>query len=212
MTGMIFHFMPKGTLEGSLLRDFFQQAFGLPSKLENVPSMTGFLCKEDIKSRKQEKLMHTHHQEDDPGTEPQAKVISPIINEWIAAFNAHNAEQILTLYTKDAELFDSGMKYARRGHQEIFTWFVQRFQQMPTLEYTPLQRFFNERGATIHWMIQGQTPPLFGQRRLIRPFQVDGVSVIHIEHNLISWQHGYYDHLQIIEQAIPFFKWFPLRL
>ncbi len=156
--------------------------------------------------------MQTDSNEHDLESAPHTKVISTLVSRWIAAFNAHDAERIVELYTEDAELFDTGMKRPRKGRHEIRAWFVQRFQQMPTIQYTPLENFFNESEATVHWLAQGQTPPVLRQRWLIRPFEVDGVSIFRIDHGLISWQHGYYDHLQIVEQVLPPLKRLPWKL
>jgi ketosteroid isomerase-like protein len=38
-----------------------------------------------------------------------------LVNQWIEAFNGHNVPAIVSLYTEDAELYDSGMKRPRRG-------------------------------------------------------------------------------------------------
>jgi uncharacterized protein (TIGR02246 family) len=146
------------------------------------------------------------------GTSSNREEISILVNSWITAFNAHNVEQIVALYAEDAELFDTGMKHARKGHTEITRWFTQRFQQMHTIQYTPTQHFFNEQEAAICWLASGHTPPLLRQRWLSRPFQVDGVSIFRVRSGLIYWQHGYYDHLRIVEQVLPPLKWLPLKL
>ncbi len=118
----------------------------------------------------------------------------------------------MELYAEDAELFDSGMRHARKGRHEIARWFVQRFRQMPTIEYTLLQSFLNEREGTIHWLVRGQTPPLLQQHWLTRPFEIDGISLFRVEQGLICWQHGYYDHLYLVEKVLPPLRWFPFRL
>jgi steroid delta-isomerase-like uncharacterized protein len=139
-------------------------------------------------------------------------MISTLVNRWITAFNTHNVEQIIELYAEDAELFDSGMKRPRRGRHEITTWFVERFRQMPTIQYTPHKNFFNEREGVIQWIARGHTPPVLRQRWLVRPFEVEGVSIFRMDRGLISWQHGYYDHLHIVEQVLPPLRWLPLKL
>jgi uncharacterized protein (TIGR02246 family) len=139
------------------------------------------------------------------------KVVSTLTQRWIDAFNAHDVTLIIALYGEDAELFDTGMKHARKGRSEITDWFTRRFQQMPTIQYTPTQFFFQEDKAAVCWIAQGHTPPLLRQRWLSRPFQVDGVSIFLIQSGLISWQHGYYDHLQIAERVIPPLRWLPLK-
>jgi uncharacterized protein (TIGR02246 family) len=143
---------------------------------------------------------------------PNGEAISALVNSWIAAFNAHNVERIVTLYAEDAELFDTGMRHARKGRNEITSWFTQRFQQMHTIQYTPTQFFFNGQEAAVCWIARGHTPPLLRQRWLSRPFQVDGVSIFLVRSGLIHWQHGYYDHLGIVEQVLLPLKWLPLKL
>src|SRR5260370_25674263 len=146
------------------------------------------------------------------GVPSNGEEISTLVSSWIAAFNAHDVEQIVALYAEDAELFDTGMRRARKGGNEITSWFTQRFRQMSTIQYTPTQRFFNESEAAICWLAQGHTPPMLRQHWLSRPFQVDGVSIFLVRSGLIHWQHGYYDHLRIVEQVLPPLKWLPLKL
>lgn len=143
---------------------------------------------------------------------PGKEVISALLNRWITAFNAHDVEQIVELYAEDAELFDTGMRRARKGRNEITSWFTQRFQQMPTIQYIPTRSFFNEREAAICWLARGHTPPVLRQRWLSRPFHVDGVSIFLVRFGLICWQHGYYDHLRVVERMLPPLRWLPLKL
>lgn len=135
-----------------------------------------------------------------------------LVKQWIVAFNAHNAEELAALYAEDAELFDTGMKRARHGRDEIRQWFVQRFQSMPTLQYRPYKNFEQAEEAVICWIARGETPPLLRQSWLSRPFEVEGVSIFRFSADLIQWQHGYYDHLAIVEKILPPLRWLPLKL
>jgi steroid delta-isomerase-like uncharacterized protein len=135
-----------------------------------------------------------------------------LVQRWIEAFNAHDAQRIVALYAEDAELYDSGMRRVRRGKAEITRWFTLRFQQMPGIQYLPGNFFLRENEAVISWIAQGKTPALLRQRWLSRPFQVEGVSVFRIQPDVIVWQHGYYDHLHVAESVLPFLRWLPLKL
>ena len=136
----------------------------------------------------------------------------PPVSSWIEAFNAHDVAAIVALYTDDAELFDSGMKYPRRGRAAIERWFTSRFQTMPSIRYTLTgQTFMQEQGATqaaVTWTTSGQGPRLLGW--LSRPFRVDGVSVFTLHEGRIQKQRGYYDHLAALEQMLPPLKWLHL--
>ena len=166
---------------------------------------------EESPNATQKKLLDISHDAKD-SAENLTSALADLINHWIAAFNSHNVEEIVSLYSEKAELFDSGMRHPRSGRDAIHAWFTQRFRHMPTIRYTPLQSFLHDQEGTIHWLAEGQTPPLLGQRWLIRPFQVDGISLFRTQQNLIIWQHGYYDHLQIAQKVLPVLKWLPLKL
>ncbi len=137
---------------------------------------------------------------------------SSIVNRWIEAFNAHNVTAIVSLYTDDAELFDTGMKRPRRGRGDIEQWFTTRFRTMPAITYTPTSQLFSERQAAVTWTASGRTPRLLGLSLFSRPFQVDGVSIFTFRDGLIQQQRGYYDHLAVIERVLPPLKLLPGRL
>jgi ketosteroid isomerase-like protein len=135
-----------------------------------------------------------------------------VARAWIAAFNAHDAATIVRLYAPDALLNDAGMKYARKGQQEIEQWFTLRFSKLRAIAYEPASEFVSGENVVITWTVSGYTPRLLGQRWLARPFSVDGVSVFTIRGGLISAQRGYYDHLVPVESALPFLRLLPSRM
>ncbi len=107
------------------------------------------------------------------------------VNAWIAAFNSHDVGAIVSLYADDAELFDAGMKYRRRGKAAIECWFTRRFQSMPMINYTPICQIFDEAQAAVTWTVRGRSPRMLGCAWLARPFQVDGVSIFTLADGLI---------------------------
>ncbi len=145
--------------------------------------------------------------------EGKAISLSWIVQQWVEAFNGHDVAGIVALYAEDAELFDSGMKRARHGRQEIEAWFDERFRTVPAISYTPAGRLFEEELVVVYWTVRGRTPRLLGQSWLSRPFEVDGVSLFTIRGGLIAKQRGFYDHLSVVERALPPLKWvLPVRL
>jgi ketosteroid isomerase-like protein len=143
---------------------------------------------------------------------PDMETAPTPVHRWIAAFNAHDVPGIINCYAAEAELFDTGMKHPRRGRAEITAWFTSRFRQMPTIQYTPTRFFLQEHEAGVCWLARGKTPAFFRQRWLARDFEVEGVSIFMLDGDLITWQHGYYDHLRMAEQVIPPLRLLPLRL
>jgi len=142
-----------------------------------------------------------------------AASLSSVVNQWKKAFNRHDVAGIVALYAEDAELFDSGMKRPRHGHQEIEAWFNQRFRMMPSITYIPAGQLFAEELVAVYWTTRGHTPRLLGQSWLSHSFEVDGVSLFTIRDGFIAKQRGFYDHLSVVERALPPLKWLlPVRL
>jgi steroid delta-isomerase-like uncharacterized protein len=140
--------------------------------------------------------------------------VQDTVRQWIQAFNAHDVTALVSLYTDDAELFDSGMKRPRSGRAEIEQWFIERFRSMPSIAYVPSnQVLMADNRAAVTWTTSGRTPRRFGLPWLSRPFQTDGVSVFTLQEGHILQQRGYYDHLAVVEQVLPPLKWLlPSRL
>lgn len=143
------------------------------------------------------------------------------VNDWIEAFNTHDVAAIVPLYSNDAKLYDSGMRHPRQGRAAIEEWFRSRFHTMPDITYTPTSQLFWENTASeesadqrvaITWTARGRTPRFFGWRWIARPFSSDGVSIFTLQDGLIIQQRGYYDHISVIEQALPLLKWIVPRL
>ena len=133
------------------------------------------------------------------------------VDTWIKAFNAGDVEAIVALYTEDAELFDSGMHRPRRGTREIMHWFRVRFDSMPANVYTPYyDRVQVEANrVVVHWVLHGRGPRLPGLSWFARPIRVEGVSTFMLRQGRIYRQQGIYDHLAVLKQFIPPFRWLP---
>ena len=142
------------------------------------------------------------------------EVLEPlhVARAWIAAFNAHDVAALVALYAPQAELFDAGMKRRRRGREEIEDWFTRRFAALPEIAYTPADEIVAGETVAITWTVSGRTPRLLGLRWLARPFAVDGVSIFHLHDGQIARQRGYYDHLAVVERALPFLRLLPSRM
>src|SRR5258708_14682352 len=101
-----------------------------------------------------------------------------LVNSWITAFNTHDVAAIVSLYTDDAELFDSGMKYPRQGKHAIENWFTQRFQTMPTISYTPAYQIIGEAQAAVTRSAHRRSPRILGQGLPGRPLSAAGGSTL----------------------------------
>jgi ketosteroid isomerase-like protein len=65
-----------------------------------------------------------------------------IATKWFAAFNEHNLEKILSLYSETAEHFSPKLKIRQpetggliKGKPALRTWWKDAFDRLPTLNY-----------------------------------------------------------------------------
>lgn len=135
-----------------------------------------------------------------------------VVNQWIAAFNAHDVTAIVALYAEDAELFDAGMKRRRHGARDIENWFTTRFRTMPSIAYVPAGQLFGEGQAVVTWTASGRAPKILGFNILRTTFRVDGISHFTLRDGHIVAQRGYYDHIAVLEQLLPPLRWVVPRL
>jgi len=74
-----------------------------------------------------------------------------IANAWFAAFNAHDLEQLLALYSDDAQHYSPKLKIRQpetngliTGKPALRTWWRDSFDRLPTLTYVPTVLTANE--------------------------------------------------------------------
>ncbi len=67
-----------------------------------------------------------------------------IAEEWFDAFNAHDLEKLLTLYSDDARHYSPKLKLRRPGtngyivgKEALRQWWQDAFERLPTLRYEP---------------------------------------------------------------------------
>jgi ketosteroid isomerase-like protein len=65
-----------------------------------------------------------------------------IAHKWFDAFNNHNLDQLLSLYDDEAEHFSPKLKIKKpetkgfvKGKQALHDWWLEAFEQLPTLHY-----------------------------------------------------------------------------
>lgn len=70
--------------------------------------------------------------------------ITRIAEKWFAAFNGKNIDALLALYDDNAEHFSPKLKIRKpethgliKGKQQLFDWWKDAFNRMPTLTYKP---------------------------------------------------------------------------
>ena len=85
-----------------------------------------------------------------------------IATKWFEAFNAHDLEKLLALYHNDAQHYSPKLKIRQpetnglvTGKAALRAWWLDSFERLPTLKYTPLtftanhERVFMEYRRTV---------------------------------------------------------------
>ena len=116
------------------------------------------------------------------------KATETIAHKWFDAFNAHNLEQLLVLYSEDARHFSPKLKLRSpetngliTGKAALRTWWADCFDRLPTLKYEPT-RFITD-GNTVFMeyirKVAGEDDLSVGEVLEIRDGLIVGSKVYH---------------------------------
>ena len=126
----------------------------------------------------------------DPGAEFAAK--------WIAAWNSHDADKFLPLFTDDAFYEDVAFGEKSKGSAELRKFFASELEGIPDLELK-LERANLQGGhGTIEWVFSGTDKGVY---KTGKKFSVRGVSVIEMRDGKISRNLDFYDLATIMRQV-----------
>ena len=82
-----------------------------------------------------------------------------IAGQWFNAFNAHDLEGLLVLYSDDARHFSPKLKLLRpetngliEGKAALRHWWADAFQRLPTLRYEPLHLIADEDAVFMEYI------------------------------------------------------------
>src|SRR4051794_41912875 len=132
-------------------------------------------------------------QEATPAVSPTA--LSPLLNEWLAAFNAEDTERLLGLYTDDAVWEEVAIGLDDRGPDQIRAHLERLFTASPDITYEVTSDFVADDRAVLEWVVTGTynadfpgLPPATGQ-----PFSFRGASIFTLADGKISHYTEYWD-------------------
>jgi len=128
----------------------------------------------------------TAAQEASPAAAPAA--LPPLLEEWLAAFNAGDPDRLLALFTDDGLWEEVAIGLAARGPDEIRVHLAPLFTAAPDIHYTVTSSVVSGDRAVVEWVVSGTyradfpgLPPAAGQ-----PFSFRGASVFEMEDGKIQ--------------------------
>ena len=123
---------------------------------------------------------------------------SALAEKWVAAWNAHNPDKMLSLFTDDVLYEDVAFGEVSHGSAELRKFSASEFEGTPDLELKLLRSDIHNGHGTIEWMFTGTDKGVF---KTGKKFSVRGVSVIEMRDGKISRNLDFYDVATIMRQV-----------
>jgi steroid delta-isomerase-like uncharacterized protein len=119
-------------------------------------------------------------------------------DSWIAAWNSHEAEKVVAIFTTDVLFEDVTFGAANHGSAELRKFAASIFDAVPDAKFELVNSSEDGRHGSIEWIFSGTDHELYktGKR-----FSVRGVSVIDLRAGRISRELDYYDAAAIMRQV-----------
>jgi steroid delta-isomerase-like uncharacterized protein len=133
--------------------------------------------------------------------------LPPLLEEWLAAFNAGDPDRLLALYAEDALWEELAIGLAARGPEQIRAHLDALFTAAPDIAYEVTDVLVTDDRAVLEWVVTGTyaadfpgLPPGAGQ-----PFTFRGVSVFELADGQIHRYTEYWDAVTFLVQlgALP---------
>jgi steroid delta-isomerase-like uncharacterized protein len=121
-----------------------------------------------------------------------------VAEKWIAAWNSHNPDKMLPLFTDDIVYEDVAFGEVSHGSAELRKFAASEFDAVPDLELKLLRANIHGGHGTIEWMFSGTDKGVF---KTGKEFSVRGVSVIDMRDGKISRNLDFYDVATIMRQV-----------
>jgi steroid delta-isomerase-like uncharacterized protein len=133
-----------------------------------------------------------------PEGKPASDRDAAIAEKWIAAWNSHNPDKMLPVFTDDVFYEDVAFGEVSHGSAEFRKFAASEFEGVPDLELKLLRAHVNGGHGTIEWMFSGTDKGVF---KTGKKFSVRGVSVIDVRDGRISRSLDFYDSSTIMRQV-----------
>ena len=121
-----------------------------------------------------------------------------LAEKWIAAWNSHNPDKMLSLFTDDIVYEDVAFGEVSHGSAELRKFAASEFEGVPDLELKLLGVNIHGGHGTIEWTFSGTDKGVY---KTGKKFSVRGVSVIDMRDGKISRNLDFYDVATIMRQV-----------
>jgi steroid delta-isomerase-like uncharacterized protein len=121
-----------------------------------------------------------------------------VAEKWIAAWNSHDPDKMLPVFTDDVFYEDVAFGEVSHGRAEFRKFAVEEFEGVPDLELKLVRAAIHNGHGTIEWNFSGTDKGVY---KTGKKFTVRGVSVIEVRDGKISRSLDFYDTGTIMRQV-----------
>ena len=121
-----------------------------------------------------------------------------IAQKWIAAWNSHDPDKMLPVFTNDVFYEDVAFGEVSHGPAELRKFAAGEFEAIPDLELKLVRAEIQGGHGTIEWTFTGTDKGVYNTGK---KFTVRGVSVIDVRNDKISRSLDFYDAATIMRQV-----------
>jgi len=122
---------------------------------------------------------------------------SGIGEKWAAAWNSHDPDKMLPLFTDDISYEDVAYSAVSHNHAELRKFAAEEFESIPDLNLKVERSVFHNGHGTVEWAFSGTDKGVY---KTGKKFTVRGVSVVDVRDGKISRCLDYYDTGTIMRQ------------
>lgn len=122
-----------------------------------------------------------------------------VAQAWIDAWNSHNPDNVIALYTKDAVFEDVTLGAVSQGLAEIRDFAVATFAAIPDIHFDLVNSALKGGHGTIEWVFSGtDTAAFLGTSK---PFSVRGVTVMDVHGTKLAQETDYWDLATVLREV-----------
>ncbi len=121
-----------------------------------------------------------------------------VAESWIAAWNSHDVEKLVAVFTEDVIYEDIPFGEVNHGRAELRKFAASEFEAVPDLKVELESSSIQGSHGTIEWIFSGTDKGIY---KTGKKFSVRGTSIIGLKNGKISRNVDYYDAATIMRQV-----------
>lgn len=131
-----------------------------------------------------------------------ARNIKKMIDDYIAAWNSHDADKILSFFTDDGVIDDLALGKVSHGKKELDNIIKSTLVDVPDVKFEEKSFFVTGGWAGQEWVMSGTNAhsPIPGMPATGKTFSVRGATIYHLQDGKISRETDYYNLATILQQ------------